>query len=629
MKFVLWALAILVLISSSAFAQISYVGQCTGTTSCTSPTHQTNDLFLIGVGRDGSTTAPTIPGGWTAIGSAQTINGTSTADSYFRTFCKIAASSGETVTGFTSASNVTVVVYRGTKQASDCSTVVGTPVTNTTAINTTTTTVTYGTVTNGDSRGWDVGFAYAPAATAGLGTAPTGMTNRATSGSTKLSAHDTNAAVASFTTQNVTVTTAGRVMTLVMEIEAPQQATLTPAPSMAVTALADLGAQFDINAAAMVAGATAAATVSTFTCSGVCGVVNTNFTPSLSATADATAGMATSNGASAAATVAANAQNAIAQNIAPAVTASLTSVNGVAQSTPVAVTAGATVSNFTKAANFSLSPTMAATVLANLGAQFDINASAMASTTSVSVTPTFRQGNLRPTLAVTADGQVTDFSCVGACGGTIDFQLFPDIAVTADATADFDSDGGINGENVNYVANAKLGSAFSIPLSLSAAASVTDFTQTVFSLNFSFNPLADLTSTNIPLITTGESGTADAATDLTAELVFGRNFAADISSTADATSRLGTSTTIDQVVGVDVLAAFTFGSTGAFSFPISADIGADATVQQDSGNTTAAGASADMTPTMSAGVGAVLAASADMSCSFSVTRAHRRRVIVM
>lgn len=628
MRFVLRALAILVLISGSAFAQISFVGQCTGTTSCTAPTHQTGDLFIIGVGRDASTTAPTIPGGWTAIGSAQTINGTSTADSYFRTFCKLAASSGETVTGFTSASNVTVVVYRGTSQAADCSTAVGTPVVNTTAINTTTTTVTYGSVTNSDSRGWDVGFAYAPAATAGLGTAPTGMTNRATSGSTKLSAHDTNAAVASFTTQNVTVTTAGRVMTLVMEVKAPQQSTLTPAPTMAVTALADLGAQFDLNTA-LSSSATVGATVSTFTCSGICGVTNTNFTPSLGATAAATAGMGTAEGATAAATVAANAQNAIAQNIAPAVTAAATVANGITESATIGVTAAATVSNFTKAVNFPLSASMGATVLADLGAQFDINAGATANTTSVAMSPVFRLGNLRPDASVTAAASVTAFTCFGACGGTVDFSMPVDLAVTAGATADFDSDGGINGENVNYVANANFGPGFTIPAAVTASASVTNFTQTVFSLNFSFSPSADVLSDFASQWGTTNSATAGASTSMSAALTFGRNFFPSAAVTAAAAARMDTTWNIGQTVTAGAIAAFTAGSVGAFSFPISQSVTTATSVQQASGNTTAAAASTAMVPAMDVSVSAVLTATADVSCSFSVSRGNRRRVIIM
>lgn len=212
---------------------ISYVGTATGTTSCTLPAHQSGDLLLAFEGIDGTSTAPTLATGWTNVTTAS-INGTSTADSAIRVSCKVATGSSETCTGFTTATSLVVNVYRNTKPATTAtcaSTALGTPSNFTSTINTTSTTVTYNSITNQDAASWDVGFAYTPAATAGLGTAPSGMTARGLQGSTKAASNDTNGAVSSFSTANVTVTTAGRVLTSTMEIKGPVAATPTLTPS--------------------------------------------------------------------------------------------------------------------------------------------------------------------------------------------------------------------------------------------------------------------------------------------------------------------------------------------------------------------------------------------------------------
>lgn len=213
---------------------ISFIGQCNGTTSCASvPSHAVGDLFIAFAGRDASTTAPTLPSGWTSVTTAS-INGTSTADSVIRVACKVATSTSETITGFTNAGNLVAHIYRGARAdttANCAANILGTPSNFTSTVNTTTTTVTYNSITNGDSASWDVGFAYTPAATAGTSTAPTGMVNRSLSGSTKAAGQDTNGGVSSFATANVTVTTAGRVITSTMEIKAAQASTPTFVPS--------------------------------------------------------------------------------------------------------------------------------------------------------------------------------------------------------------------------------------------------------------------------------------------------------------------------------------------------------------------------------------------------------------
>ena len=176
-------------------------------------------MFIVYAGRDGSTTAATLPTGWTNVGTSS-INGTSTADSVVRVACKVATTTSETVTGFTNAGAIIATIYRGQASGGCATAALGAPVFTDSTVNTTTTTETFGAATNVFSTSWDVGFGYAPAATGGIVTAPTGMTNRTSQG-TIMGAHDTNGGVSSFSSANVTLTTAGRVITAVVEIIAP------------------------------------------------------------------------------------------------------------------------------------------------------------------------------------------------------------------------------------------------------------------------------------------------------------------------------------------------------------------------------------------------------------------------
>ena len=83
------------------------MGEATGTTSATLPTHQAGDLILAFAFRDGSTTLPTQPAGWTLVES-NTASSSSARLSY-----KIAASSGDSTGTWTNASTVIFLVYRG------------------------------------------------------------------------------------------------------------------------------------------------------------------------------------------------------------------------------------------------------------------------------------------------------------------------------------------------------------------------------------------------------------------------------------------------------------------------------------------------------------------------------------
>ena len=90
----------------TADGSISFIGSAVGTTSATLPTHETDDLILAFVFRDGSTTATTQPEGWITLLS---FGANST---HARLAYKIAASSSETTGTWTSATRCIFLVYR-------------------------------------------------------------------------------------------------------------------------------------------------------------------------------------------------------------------------------------------------------------------------------------------------------------------------------------------------------------------------------------------------------------------------------------------------------------------------------------------------------------------------------------
>jgi hypothetical protein len=178
---------------------ISYVGGANGTTSATLPAFQSGDIAVVFAFRDGSTTNPTVPTGWTTI--------TNTADG---TLCS--ASIGwrrlvysDTTTGtWTNASRVVVVVYRG------CEPFI-TPVGGGANGVTTTVTVPYTTFTMTRTNGtsWVIGLVGHRSVDTNIDSATiTGMTAR-TSGvdaTAEAAAWDTNGGVSSWPTTNQTIT---------------------------------------------------------------------------------------------------------------------------------------------------------------------------------------------------------------------------------------------------------------------------------------------------------------------------------------------------------------------------------------------------------------------------------------
>jgi len=175
---------------------ISYVGaQGAAATTVTIPTHQSGDMILIFAYRDGSNTAPTVPtaGGtvptWTLIGTS----GGNTNSSRFH----YAVATGSTTTSgtWTNATELICLVYRGTKLVGASAGGSGSA----------TTTISYPALTlqRTNNSSWVAGVAGHRTAT-NVELAPTGMTNRASSG-TEAAGHDTNGTVSSWSNQNVTV----------------------------------------------------------------------------------------------------------------------------------------------------------------------------------------------------------------------------------------------------------------------------------------------------------------------------------------------------------------------------------------------------------------------------------------
>lgn len=175
---------------------ISFIGGAVGTTTATLPTHAAGDLLLAFAHRDGSTTAPSLPAGWTGIGSGGANLNSS------RLAYKVAASSGETSGTWTNATGLLILVYRGTDTT--------TPIGGFTAGGASSLSVAYPAVTMTDTSGasWIVGVFGHRSIDINLTSAPTGMTNRASQqdATASISAFDTNGGVSAWTLQTVTHT---------------------------------------------------------------------------------------------------------------------------------------------------------------------------------------------------------------------------------------------------------------------------------------------------------------------------------------------------------------------------------------------------------------------------------------
>ena len=130
----------------------------------TIPTHDVGHLIVIFAFRDGSTTNPTIPAGWTSI--TNTLDGTTCSAS---AAWKIAASAGETSGTWTNATVLLCWVGRGVD--------LPTPIITTNSSTGSSTTLTYNTLAEATTGPcWVIGFAaHRSVDTTTLDTPPTGM----------------------------------------------------------------------------------------------------------------------------------------------------------------------------------------------------------------------------------------------------------------------------------------------------------------------------------------------------------------------------------------------------------------------------------------------------------------------
>lgn len=195
---------------------VSYVSSASAAAATVAmPTHQLGDLIIAFAYRDGSTTAPALPAGWTNIDNS----GANTNSA--RLAYKYAVSAAETTGTWTNATGIVIHVYRGTGGIG--ATAVGGASSNT---------ITYPALTlqRTDNTSWAVRFAGHRTATNLTTNAPAGYTAR-TGVATEAVGYDTNGTISTNPTtgtQSVNATSGYRAYTL--EI-------LSPSP--AVAGLAD------------------------------------------------------------------------------------------------------------------------------------------------------------------------------------------------------------------------------------------------------------------------------------------------------------------------------------------------------------------------------------------------------
>jgi hypothetical protein len=165
-------------------------------TSITIPIHQVGDLLVIFAYRDGNASAPTLPAGWTNIGSAGGANSNASRLAY-----RVATVNNTTSGTWTGATGLVVHVYRGQNATN--------PIGGNADTGSSGTAITYPSVTLVQSDGSSIvsGFAGHRSVNTNLQTPPAGMTNRTNFVNTtnEVSGHDTNVGVASWVNTVVNV----------------------------------------------------------------------------------------------------------------------------------------------------------------------------------------------------------------------------------------------------------------------------------------------------------------------------------------------------------------------------------------------------------------------------------------
>lgn len=187
-------------------------------TTVTVPAHEVGDLILIWALRGGSTTAPTLPAGYSPI---QTESESTATSCSARLGYKIATSTSDASGTWTNASELLCHVYRA---SSGYALRIG----QSAVSKSTTAEVTYPALTLADSfsgNSWIVGFVGAGNKTQAISSAPSGMMNESSvTGATYSAAgQDTNEGVSSWPSTNADVTGTGSTVSATVEIVlAPQ-----------------------------------------------------------------------------------------------------------------------------------------------------------------------------------------------------------------------------------------------------------------------------------------------------------------------------------------------------------------------------------------------------------------------
>lgn len=195
-------------LSTPSWGAISRDGSCSGTTNCTVSTGASanGDLAIFYAYRNASTTAPSLPAGYTNIA-----NSTAGTTNSYRIYCHVASGTGDASGTATNATGIVAVWYTGTAATTTaaCATqgvALGVIAAANASAGTAATSVTYAglTTSSGAGTSWIAGFMGDTVASDNC--TPTGMSGIVTANQT--TASDTNAAVASWASVSCTVTSA-------------------------------------------------------------------------------------------------------------------------------------------------------------------------------------------------------------------------------------------------------------------------------------------------------------------------------------------------------------------------------------------------------------------------------------
>jgi hypothetical protein len=209
-----WLILVLLLFPCAAHA-VAHDGMCAASaSSCTFSSVTLGDLEIIFAYRSGSTTAPSLPSGWTSIATVATPSGGTTGAA--RIGCKVSLSSSDTGSGtWTNASEIVGESLSGTSAnaVTNCNTLaVGSASSNNAEASTT---VTFNSLTpkiiNGSS--WIVGFAGSNQSVSSC--TPSGMT--AVTNATNAIINDTDGGATSFSSGTCTIAS-GTWISYVLEV---------------------------------------------------------------------------------------------------------------------------------------------------------------------------------------------------------------------------------------------------------------------------------------------------------------------------------------------------------------------------------------------------------------------------